>query len=65
MSQFIRNYSLSLVLLALFAGSWMLHGATGWKAYLAEQHQHGSEAVFWGDDGFLWPFLEGPFENWQ
>jgi hypothetical protein len=65
MSRFIRDYSLSLVLGALFLLSWLFHGLTGWKAFLAEQKEHSAPAGFWGDDGFIWTFLEGTFENWQ
>ena len=38
---------------------------TGWKAYLAEQHQHGSQPTLRGDDGFICPYPEGTFENSQ
>jgi hypothetical protein len=65
MVRFIKNYSLSLVLTALFLLSWLFHGLTGWKAYMAEQKEHGAPAMFWGDDGFIWSFFEGTFENWQ
>jgi hypothetical protein len=65
MVRFIKNYSLSLVLAGLFLLSWLFHGLTGWKAYLAEQKEHGAAAVFWGEDGFIWRFLERTFENWQ
>jgi hypothetical protein len=65
MGRFIKNYSLSLVLAALFLLSWLFHGFTGWKAHLAEQKEHAAAAVLWGDDGFIWRFLERTFENWQ
>jgi hypothetical protein len=65
MVRFLKNYSLSLVLAVLFFLSWLFHGLTGWKAFLAEQKEHGAPAMFWGDDGFIWSFLEGTFENWQ
>jgi hypothetical protein len=54
MVRFIKNYSLSLVLAGLFLLSWLFHGLTGWKAYLAEQKEHGAAAVFWGEDGDFW-----------
>lgn len=65
MPRFIKNYSLSLVLGALFLLSWLFHGVTGWRAFVSEQKQHGSSALFWGDDGYIWHFLEKTFENWQ
>lgn len=65
MRRFIRNYSLSIVLALLFLGSWLLHALSGWKAYSAEQVEHGGIPVVWGKEGFIWPFLEGTFENWQ
>jgi hypothetical protein len=45
MGRFIKNYSLSLVLAALFLLSWLFHGFTGWKAHLAEQKEHAAAAV--------------------
>lgn len=65
MVRFIKNYSLSLVLAALFLLSWLFHGLTGWKAYSADQFEHGGTPTLWGDTGFVWPFLEGTLENWQ
>jgi hypothetical protein len=65
MRRFLKNYSLSIVLALLFLGSWILHGLTGWKAYAAEQVEHGGLPALWGSDGFVWRFLEGTFENWQ
>ena len=38
---------------------------TGWKAFVAEQKEHGAPAMFWGDDGYIWEFLKQTFENWQ
>ena len=65
MGRFFRSYSLSWVLGVFFLASWLLHGLTGWKAYLAEQKEHNAAAMFWGNEGFIWEFLEGTFENWQ
>ena len=64
-TQFLRDYSLGLVLGTLFLVSWLFHGLTGWKAFVAEQKEHGASAVFWGDDGFIWEFLKQTLENWQ
>jgi hypothetical protein len=65
MVRFLKNYSLSLVLAALFIVSWILHGLTGWKAFVADQKEHGTSAVFWGEDGYVWEFLKQTLENWQ
>jgi hypothetical protein len=60
-----RNYSLSLVLLALFLMTLLAHAITGWVAFVAEQAQHQSAAQFWGGDGYIWRWGEKTFENWQ
>jgi succinate dehydrogenase hydrophobic anchor subunit len=60
-----REYNLSLVLLALFLVSWVLHGWTGWRKFAAEQSQHKQPPAVFGDDGYIWDFLAATFENWQ
>jgi hypothetical protein len=65
MVRLLKNYSLSFVLAALFLVSWLLHGLTGWRAYVAQQEEHRMAASFWGGDGYIWEFLEQTFENWQ
>jgi hypothetical protein len=65
MVRFLKNYSLSLVLGVLFLFSWLLHGLTGWKAFVSEQKVHGASAAVWGDDGYVWEFLKQTLENWQ
>ena len=65
MVRFVKNYSLSLVLGALFLLSWLVHGMTGWKAFVSDQKEHGAAAAFWGDDGYIWEFLKQTMENWQ
>jgi len=65
LTRLFENYSLSLVLGALFLLTWLFHGITGWKAFAAEQKEHGAAPVFWGDDGFIWEFLKQTMENWQ
>jgi hypothetical protein len=65
MSKLWRNYSLSITLGALFLVTWLLQALTGWKEYAAEQLQHAATPQLWGDDGYIWPFLQATLENWQ
>jgi hypothetical protein len=65
MLKFWRNYSLSIVLLALFVVTWIAHGFSGWLNFVQEQAQHNSAARFWGEDGYIWHWAETTFENWQ
>ena len=60
-----RDYSLSIVVGALFLSSFVLHSIFGWWQYAADQQQHGSPATFWGDDGYAIYFGEWTFQNWQ
>jgi hypothetical protein len=48
-----RDYSLSIVVAALFAGSLALHAIFGWWQYNADQTQHGGEPTLWGWDGYI------------
>ena len=60
-----RDYSLSIVVGALFIGSFLLHSIFGWWQYAADQHANGSPATFWGDDGYVIYWGEWTFQNWQ
>jgi hypothetical protein len=60
-----RDYSLSIVLGALFLGTWALHAWTGWMHFVAEQQSHGETAEVLGAGGYVWRWAEGTFENWQ
>jgi hypothetical protein len=60
-----RNYSLSIVLALLFAGSFIGHTIAGWYEYSSEQRAHGSEPVLFGDDGYGWVWAEWTLQNWQ
>jgi hypothetical protein len=64
-SRIFRNYSLSLVLAALFITAWLSQALTGWKQFSSEQEQHGQTAMVFGDDGYIWHFLADTFQNWQ
>jgi hypothetical protein len=60
-----RDYSLSLVLAALFLVSWALQTWTGWVEFVAEQQEHGTVAEAFGPDGYVWVWAQATFENWQ
>jgi hypothetical protein len=65
MGRFWREYNLSLVLAALFIGSWLLQTIAGWFEFAAEQAQHGQPAMVFGSDGYIWMWGQATFENWQ
>jgi hypothetical protein len=65
MRQFLHDYGLSVALGILFIATWIVHSIAGWYDFAAEQVQHGSEAVLWGSDGYIWRWLENTFQNWQ
>lgn len=59
---FFRNYSLSLILFALFFVSWLAQFLFQIPEAANEASQHG-QSFQWGE---FWPkFLESTFENWQ
>jgi len=60
-----RDYSLSIVLFAMFAVAFVLHTATGWMQYSTEQVQHGQQPALFGDDGYGWYLAEWTLQNWQ
>jgi hypothetical protein len=60
-----KNYSLSIVLAALFLVSWTLQSWMGWREFVAEQQQHGETAQVFGGSGYLWAWGKSTFENWQ
>jgi Domain of unknown function (DUF6766) len=59
------NYSLSLVLLALFIATFALHGVFGWLQYVSDQVQQGDDATLWGPNGYWIYFGEWTLQNWQ
>ena len=65
MRQFLRDYSLSLVLAVLFIVSWLIQTATGWFEFASEQQEHGQVAQAFGPDGYIWAWGKSTFENWQ
>jgi len=60
-----RDYSLSIVVAALFIGSFLLHTIFGWWQYSADQKSHGDEPTLWGDSGYVIYWGEWTFQNWQ
>ena len=65
MGRLWRDYSLSLVLAALFLVAWGLQTWTGWVEFVAEQQTHGQAAAVFGADGYVWSWGQATFENWQ
>lgn len=65
MRQIWRNYGLSITLIALFLGAWALQTWTGWAQFVADQAAHGQEAEAFGPSGYIWPWAQATFENWQ
>lgn len=65
MGKFMRDYGLSVVLAALFVTSWVLQALTGWVEFASEQQAHGEAATLFGASGYVWPWLQATFENWQ
>ena len=56
------NFGLSIVLLALFAISWLTHGVAQWQQFKNEQRAHGEPVHV---DEYLVDFAEATLENWQ
>jgi surface polysaccharide O-acyltransferase-like enzyme len=65
MRRFASDYGLSLALAAIFIVTMVIHTWSGWMYFASEQLQHGSQPVLWGDDGYIWNWLENTFQNWQ
>ncbi len=57
-----RNYSLSIVLAALFLSSWLIQLVCEWFVWVDEQVAHG-EPLRW--TSFLAQFWQSTTENWQ
>jgi hypothetical protein len=61
----LHDYSLSLVLAALFLASWVLQSLTGWVQFAGDQQAHGEVAQLFGPSGYFWGWMQATFENWQ
>jgi hypothetical protein len=60
-----RDYSLTVVVGAMFVASFVLHAVFGWLQYVADQASQGQPATLWGPSGYLIYFGEWTFQNWQ
>ena len=60
-----RDYSLSVVVGAMFLVTFVLHAIFGWWQYAADQASNNAEATLWGWDGYVVYFGEWTFQNWQ
>lgn len=58
----LGDYGLSIVLAFLFLISWAIQTWAGWHKYADDQIDHGKQAEL---SGYLHPWLESTFENWQ
>ena len=65
MTKFWKNYSLSIVLTALFLVSWSVQTWAGWMKYSNEQQSRGQQVSIFGKDGYIWDWSQATFENWQ
>jgi hypothetical protein len=65
MKRLWRNYSLSIVLAALFLTSWGLQTWAGWNHFRAEQAAHGEPSEIFGASGYVWQWAATTMENWQ
>ena len=62
MKQFVKDYSLSLVLFALFLACWIGQAVSEWQVLALEAEQHGEQSVKMAD--FVWHFAQSSLENW-
>jgi hypothetical protein len=60
-----KNYNLSIVLFVLFLTSWLGQTWVGWVEFVSEQRQHGQQAQWLGEGGYLWAWGQATLENWQ
>ena len=58
-----RNYSLGIVLFALFLGSWVVQTVAGWREFAAEQASHGQAVAVLGDGGYACVWARTTFES--
>lgn len=65
LTRWLRDYSLSIAIGALFLISFVLHTVFAWFQYVADQEDQGSQATVFGLHGFMTYFGEWTFQNWQ
>jgi hypothetical protein len=61
----VYENSLLLVMTALFLASWLAQSLTAWRAYSAEQREHGDAVTSWGGYVSDADFWERTLQNWQ
>jgi hypothetical protein len=61
----LRDYGLSIALALLFLTSWALQTWTGWVEFVAREQSEGRDPAMFGPDGYVWPWAQATFENWQ
>jgi hypothetical protein len=60
-----REYGLSIALGVFFVVSWLVQTITGWVEFVAERTTQGEVPAVFGSSGYVWPWLQATFENWQ
>ncbi len=65
MRQFVKNNSLSIVLVVLFAVMLLGQSLVGRAHYSDEQTQHGQEMISYIEYIGTGDFIESVFENWE
>ena len=61
----LHDYALSLSLALFFTLSWALQTWTGWIEFVAERQRDGEVPEMFGPAGYVWPWAQATFENWQ
>jgi hypothetical protein len=61
----LREYGLSVVLGLFFVVSWVVQTLAGWVEFVGEQTAQGATPTVFGSSGYVWPWLQATFENWQ
>jgi len=56
---------LSIVLFSLYALAQIGAAISGWFEFADQQRQHGQPLEVFGDNGYVWTFLEQTLQNWQ
>ena len=65
MRAYIREHSLTLVMVGLFAFALVGQSLSGWSVYNQEQEEHGDAAITLGEYFTTGHFGEALFENWE
>jgi hypothetical protein len=49
----------------LYVVAQVASAVTGWAEFVDEATQHGQVPQLFGEDGYVWTFLEQTLQNWQ